>query len=95
MAKNSNFLPVIRSVEKSIDKNSQTVLIPDIEIDDWGKSLNHAERDHAANIALYRGQWTSWQSHSNIQCVDFRKLNIDALKMTLKISPLDTHTWSV
>jgi hypothetical protein len=55
---------VMRVIERTIDKQGQTLLVPDIEIEGWWTSLTLAARKV---IALYADHGTSEQYHSEFK----------------------------
>ncbi len=64
---------VMRVIERTIDKHSQHLLIPDIEIEGWWSSLAF---DDEAIIALYADYVTSEQFHSEFKSdLDIERLS--------------------
>lgn len=58
---------VVRIVERTIDRNGQNLLIPQIELEGWTTSLAQSTLDDEAILALYRGHALCEQFHSEFK----------------------------
>ena len=58
---------VMRVIERTIDKNGQMLLLPEIEIEGWWTSLNSLTYSDEQIIALYQDHATSEQFHSEFK----------------------------
>jgi hypothetical protein len=62
--KTYQFMRVMRAVERSIDKNGQMLIIPEVEVEAWWTTLHLPDEKV---IALYNDHATSDQFHSEIK----------------------------
>jgi hypothetical protein len=58
---------VMRVIKRTIDKNGQMLLLPEIEIEGWWTSLNSLTYSDEQIIALYKDHATSEQFHSEFK----------------------------
>ncbi len=65
--KTRTFRRVVRVVERTIDRDGNTLLVPDIALEGWWTSLPEALVDEEQVIALYRAHGTSEQFHSEFK----------------------------
>ena len=45
---------LVRLIERTIDRNGQLLLTPEIELEGWSTSLPEADYDNATILKLYR-----------------------------------------
>ncbi len=58
---------VVRIIERTIDRNGQMLLTPEIELEGWTTSLPEADYDDATILQLYRGHALCEQFHSEFK----------------------------
>ena len=93
------FRRVMRVIERTIDKNGQMLLMPEIEIEGWWTSLNSLTYSNEQIIALYRDHATSEQFHSefktdlDIERLPSGKFTTNDLIMTLSAYSYNILRW--
>jgi len=58
---------VVQLIERTIDRNGQLLLTPEIELEGWGTSLPEADYENATILKLYRGHALCEQLHSEFE----------------------------
>jgi hypothetical protein len=58
---------VVQLIERTIDRNGQLLLTPEIELEGWTTSLPEADYDNATILKLYRGHALCEQFHSEFK----------------------------
>jgi hypothetical protein len=90
------FRRVIRVIERTIDKNGQMLIIPDIEIEGWWTSLNPLTYSDEKIIALYRDHATSEQFHSEFKTdLDIERLPSGKFATNDLIMTLSAYSYNI
>ena len=84
---------VMRVIERRIDRNGQHLLVPEVEVEGWWTSLEHAD---AEIIALYRDHATSEQFHSEFKTdLDLERLPSGKFDTNTLVMVLGTFVYNV
>ncbi len=84
---------VMRVVERRIDRKGQHLLVPEVEVEGWWTSLEHAD---GQIIALYRDHATSEQFHSEFKTdLDLERLPSGKFDTNTLVMVLGTFVYNV
>ena len=90
------FRRVIRVIERTLDKNGQMLLIPEIEVEGWWTSLNLLTYSDEQIIALYRDHATSEQFHSEFKTdLDIERLPSGKFATNDLIMTLSAYSYNI
>ena len=90
---------VIRVIERTIDKNGQHLILPDITLEGWWTTLEESVNDDEQIIQLYKEHATSEQFHSefktdlDIERLPSGKFNTNELILTLASMAYNMLRW--
>ena len=87
---------VMRIIERTIDKNGQMLLLPEIEIEGWWTSLNSLTYSDEQIIALYKDHATSEQFHSEFKTdLDIERLPSGKFATNDLIMTLSAYSYNI
>ena len=90
------FRRVMRIIERTIDKNGQMLLMPEIEIEGWWTSLNSLAFPDEKIIALYKDHATSEQFHSEFKTdLDIERLPSGKFATNDLIMTLSAYSYNI
>lgn len=94
--KTYRFRRVMRIIERTIDKNGQMLLMPEIEIEGWWTSLNSLVYSDKQIIAVYKDHATSEQFHSEFKTdLDIERLPSGKFATNDLIMTLSAYSYNI
>ena len=94
--KTYRFRRVMRVIERTIDKNGQMLLMPEIEVEGWWTSLNSLTYSDEQIIALYKDHATSEQYHSEFKTdLDIERLPSGKFATNDLIMTLSAYSYNI